>query len=374
MNNVTQFIRKHVLAILVVAVALAVPFGVASAKYTTTKAVATDIQVTVEKGYYLDKGKMWTAFKALSDSGVTTISFVQGSEVPASAVLQDTRVQADGSKELGCYWDSASTTIYIAPADRTVTSSTVYAPEDCSEMFYGIKSTTGLTDSLTAINFGNFNTSKVTSMKDMFGSLTGLTSLDLSGFDTSKVTDMFQMFATCVNLATLNVSSFDTRQVTDFGKMFWSDTKLTTVDLSSFVTSSATNMLYMFYNCTALTSVDVSNFDTSKVTDMTAMYYGCKALVTLDISSFSTESLASGNAKQMFYRCSSLTTIYASELFNNKNITSDSNVFYNCTSLVGGKGTAFSSGNRTGEYARIDGGPSSATPGYFTDIADKPTS
>ncbi len=41
-------------------------------------------------------------------------------------------------------------------------------------------------------------------------------------------------------------------------------------------------------------------------------------------------------------------------------------MFSSCTSLVGGKGTVYDSNNKGGTYARIDGGPNSTTPGYFT--------
>ena len=45
------------------------------------------------------------------------------------------------------------------------------------------------------------------------------------------------------------------------------------------------------------------------------------------------------------------------------------NTFSNCTSLVGGAGTAYDPTFIDATAARIDGGPNN--PGYFTDIKDK---
>ena len=83
---------------------------------------------------------------------------------------------------------------------------------------------------LTGITFGsNFKTGNVTDMTCMFSSLAtaqeyppamNLTSLNVSNFDTSKVTSMRQMFYLCYNLTTLNVSGFDTSKVTDMSYMF----------------------------------------------------------------------------------------------------------------------------------------------------------
>ncbi len=147
----------------------------------------------------------------------------------------------------------------------------------------------------------------------MFRNCSGLTSIDVSGFDTSNVIDMNNMFYGCSNL--INITG-----------------------LSGFNTGSVTRMDYMFYGCSNLNRIDVSSFNTGSVTDMTFM----------------------------FGSCSSLTTIYASSAFDTTNVTSDTYMFGSCSSLVGGNGTTFNGGIENKTYARIDGGPTSATPGYFT--------
>ena len=132
----------------------------------------------------------------------------------------------------------------------------------------------------------------------------------------------------------LDVSDFDTSSVTDMEGMF-AVSKATTLDLNNFDTSNVTNMSSMFSFCQA-TSIDLSSFDTSKVTDM---HY-------------------------MFSNSTNLKTIYASNKFNTDAVTSSTEMFYDCTSLVGGSGTKYNLRYIDKTYARIDGGKDS--PGYFT--------
>ena len=83
-------------------------------------------------------------------------------------------------------------------------------------------------------------------------------------------------------------------------------------------------------------SLDLSSFDTSKVTAMHRMFSGLE----------------------------NLKIIYVSDKFKIDNVTSSYDMFYNCTSLVGGAGTTYDANHIDKEYARIDGGKDS--PGYFT--------
>jgi surface protein len=94
------------------------------------------------------------------------------------------------------------------------------------------------------------------------------------------------------------------------------------------------------------------------------MFNGCSSLTTLDLSSFNTEKV--WNMEDMFNRCYALTTVYVSNLWSNAIVTSSNNMFNECSALVGGAGTTYNSSNKDHTYARIDGGPNSQTPGYFT--------
>ena len=160
-----------------------------------------------------------------------------------------------------------------------------------------------------------------------------LTILDVSNFNTSNVTNMSGMFNGS-KATKLDVSDFDTSSVTDMEGMF-AGSQATTLDLNNFDTSNVTNMSSMFSFCQA-TSIDLSSFDTSKVTDM---HY-------------------------MFSNSTNLKTIYASNKFNTDAVTSSTEMFYDCTSLVGGAGTRYDANHVDKTYARIDGGTSN--PGYFT--------
>ena len=126
----------------------------------------------------------------------------------------------------------------------------IYAPKDSSNLFGGSRKS-WIQNTFTyvqKIDFENFNTSNVTTMKAMFSEfmkyslLKGMEVstyasklefyqafnkmfdedrpiLDLSGFDTSNVTSMAGMFAFC-GARMLDISSFDMTNVTDASGMF----------------------------------------------------------------------------------------------------------------------------------------------------------
>ena len=75
-------------------------------------------------------------------------------------------------------------------------------------------------------------------------------------------------------------------------------------------------------------------------------------------------TLRVSDMSNMFYGCTSLTTIYVSDLWGADNVTSSNDMFYNCTTLKGGNGTTFDSSHIDVEYARVD---ATETPGYLTD-------
>ena len=248
-----------------------------------------------------------------------------------------------------------------------------------SDMFYHIQVTTldlsnfntgnvtdmsGMFESsqVTALDLGSFDTSNVTDMSQMF-SYSCVTELDLSNFDTSNVTDMSQMFSNS-QVTALDLSSFDTNKVNSMCSMF-AESEVTTLDVSSFDTSNVTNMSGMF-SSSKVTTLNINNFDTSNVTDMSQMFVESQA-TSLDLSNFDTSNVT--NMSYMFILSSNLKTIYVGNKFNTTKVNDSSNMFQECTSLVGGAGTTYDANHTDKEYARIDGGTSN--PGYFTDIADK---
>ena len=217
--------------------------------------------------------------------------------------------------------------------------------------------------SITGIK--NLNTSEVTEMSYMFWHCSLLSELDVSGFNTAKVTNMCYMFYNCSSLKSLDVSGFNTAEVTDMGCMFENCSSLKDLDVSGFDTHNVKYMDGMFSKCSGLTNLDVSGFDTHNVEYMNNMFFSCHNLTSLDLNSFDT-----GNVTEMtgmFRYCVSLETIYVSDAWTTKKVTSGDNMFFNCIKLAGGKGTAFDSNHTGYSYAQIDGGASN--PGYMTNIS-----
>jgi len=230
------------------------------------------------------------------------------------------------------------------------------------------KWTNTVSSSLTKVVFAeSFKGASPTSCSNWFAGCEKLSTIEgLSNLNTSLVTTMIAMFHNCSALTSLDVSGFKTSNVTTMTGMFYNCSALTSLDLSSFNTSNVTTMTAMFNGCQSLESLDVSGFDTSKVTDMAGMFYNCSALTSLDLSSFNTSLVTS--MRSMFDGCSNLTTIVVGNGWNIGDNTTSTNMFNNCTNLVGGKGTPFDSSKTDKTYARIDGG--TTNPGYLTDIAD----
>lgn len=228
-------------------------------------------------------------------------------------------------------------------------------------------------NALENITFGsNFITSSVTGsvtsygtddgMSKMFAECSNLTSLDVTNFNTCNVITMNRMFDNCCKLTSLDVSNFNTSNVTDLYGMFQNCYSLTSLDLRNFDTGNVTNMSEMFDCCEGLTSLDLSNFDTSNVTNMCAMFGLCIGLTSLDLSSFNTSNVT--DMSLMFSSSKGLNTILVGSDWSTAAVTSSSNMFNSCTSLVGEAGTVYDSEKTNMTYARIDGGTSE--PGYLT--------
>ena len=173
------------------------------------------------------------------------------------------------------------------------------------------------------------------------------------------------------------IKDWNTSNVTNMNSMFAGCSSLTSIDVSKWDTGNVADMTGMFSRCSSLTSIDVSKWDTRNVTTMDSMFIGCLDLPSLNLSSWNTKSVT--NAQGMFNmennkgKTSKLTTIIVSGdfAFPLMNRSNDSpNMFKDCTALVGGNGTTYTSlysvnawdaTNYT--YARID---TPNTPGYLT--------
>lgn len=127
--------------------------------------------------------------------------------------------------------------------------------------------------------------------------------------------------------------------------------------------TSITSTAYWFAGMTNLeTFIGLEYLNTSNVTAMNGMFWVCSALTSLDLSNFNTQSVS--NMSNMFTRCSRLTTIIVGNGWSISNVSSSSEMFEECTSLVGGSGTTYDANYTDYTYAHIDGG--SSNPGYLT--------
>ena len=147
----------------------------------------------------------------------------------------------------------------------------VDAPANSEGLFAGF-------ENLETIDFHRiFLTYHTVSMKRLFDGDKMLRHIHgLDSLDTSRVTSMSQMFSDCWSLGTLDLSSFDTSQVTDMSAMFQNCVSMTELDVSGFDTANVTDMSYMFYHCRQMEKLDLSGFDMSRVKSRERMLTGTR--------------------------------------------------------------------------------------------------
>ena len=175
----------------------------------------------------------------------------------------------------------------------------------------------------------------------------------------------YMWFYNMENLQSITgLSYLNTSKVTDMSWMFANCTKLTSLDVSHFNTSQVYEMFAMFCGCTSLTTLDLSSWDTSQVYSFESMFSGCIGLTSLDLSSFNTAETSFMD--YMFIDCTNLKTIYVGNGWSTAKVGKSENMFSNCTSLKGGKGTTYDESHVDATYARVDGGTSN--PGYLTAV------
>ena len=297
--------------------------GVVTAESSSTAATATFV-VGLPTAPTMAAGSSW--YKSAQDRNtITKITFMD-SYTPASC---DEKWAADvnGTGDITCY--RTGTEIIIAGNGI----GKILANANSSHLFSYSSGNSGFIELTSIENLALLDTSKITSMSQMFYDCSGLTSIDVSSFDTSNVTDMSYMFGSCHGLTSIDVSSFDTSSVTNMSDMFDDCHGLTSIDVSSFDTSNVTDMSCMFGYCSGLTSIDLSVFDTSKVTDMSDLFTYCSGLASIDLSVFDTSNVT--NMSYMFGYSGGLATIYVSDKWNTDKVTRSNYMFSVCTKLKG---------------------------------------
>ena len=190
-------------------------------------------------------------------------------------------------------------------------------------MFYGT--------AITSLDFGDVDTSNLTSMSYWFSGMTGLTTIDLSNVDASNVTIISGLFSGCTGLTSVNWSDINLDNITDMSNLFSRCTGLTSIDFGNIDTSSLTNINNMFNGCSNLTSITWGSFNTEHITNMSYLFEGCSSLTSIDLSGFDTSNVTT--MFRMFKDCSSLTSIDVSG-FVTSNVTDIDFIFQNCSSLT----------------------------------------
>ena len=100
-------------------------------------------------------------------------------------------------------------------------------------------------------------------------------------------TNMNKLFYLCFDLVSITFSdTFDTSKVQSMKYMFGKCTSLKHVDVSSFNTSLVGDFMALFEGCSELTSLDLSNFETTNAFILQSIFDSMKKLKYLDISSF----------------------------------------------------------------------------------------
>ena len=232
-------------------------------------------------------------------------------------------------------------------------------------------------DALTSLDLTNFNTTNVTSMHLMFDGCFALTTIYASDkFVTTNVTSSSNMFWGCKKLKGYDVNkvdhyyahcgtdgyftpgcayaefdnasgtltfrykgvkpagAYDLNEGTFDPEWLAQKEKIKTVVFdASFASARPTSCYYWFGKCSNLTTIEgIEYLNTENVTNMCYMF-GSSALTSLDLTKFNTEKVE--DMKYMFYRCSALTTIFASDKFVTSKVRFGYDMFTGCNNLIG---------------------------------------
>ena len=273
-----------------------------------------------------------------------------------------------------------------------------------------------LCSSLTELDLTNFNTSNVTTMQSMFDGCSNLNTILVSDkWSVASLQHSENMFSECgtdavtqdtreayvvisngtltfkfdnqkpssnaysLNTGKANVGwntkwneitkvvfddSFRYYKPTTCSNWFYGGSKITSIEgMSKNLNTEAVTQTYsMFKGCSQLSSIDFSHFNTSSIENMESMFQLCSSLTALDLSNFNTSEVT--NMQMMFDDCSNLKTIIVGDGWTTDKVNHSTNMFSDCTNLVGGEGTTYDASKTDKTYAIVDGG--SSAPGYLT--------
>lgn len=160
--------------------------------------------------------------------------------------------------------------------ETIIVTNEVFLPENSASLFNGARQL----ESIEGV--GNFNTSKVTNMDEMFAHALALKELDISQWDVSNVTSMSHTFAWMTNLRKLDVSQWDVSNVTTLTHAFAWTSNLVDIDVSQWNVGKVSSMSNLFMSSFSLTELDLSNWDTRNK-DIRGMFYFASRLSSLKL-------------------------------------------------------------------------------------------
>jgi surface protein len=135
--------------------------------------------------------------------------------------------------------------------------------------------------------------------------------------------------ATARELCLKEVTFADTRDVTDATNMFCFNSNLTS--LPAIVIKECPSLYAMFYKCTSLTNIDASNFNVSKTTDMENFVCHCSNLTSINIEGWNTSNVV--NMYNMFAYSENLAEIIGLENLNIEKVKTMISIFDGCHSI-----------------------------------------
>lgn len=175
---------------------------------------------------------------------------------------------------------------------------------DYSYLFANISFGFGLFNESFIQFIENLDTSKVTSMRNTFNSISFSTT-SRKNFDLSK---------------------WDTKNVTEFSGVF-SSSQIESVSFAGCVLSKVYTIQNIFYYCSKLKTVDFTGCDTSKVINMDSAFAGCSILMDiigyLDLSNL-TNGFYPASYSNPVKNCKSLETLYLKNIYKDCTMNNNS--------------------------------------------------
>ena len=306
------------------------------------------------KPYTLSYGWYNESAAGKSANDITKITLAKGSSsIPSSF---DASWDIPDSNGLVGYIKGTEVTI-CAPENGTI-----YAADNSDHLFsgrgsqdssgdYALDYNKAFVKCKNIVNINYLDTSNVTNMNGMF-----------QGFGARNIYQSdYATLLSSPEASIINVTGFDTSKVTSMNSMF-ELSAIKTIDVSNFDLSKVTSVKSMFARAGIIEDIDIHSLNTDEITNASSMFRKCLSLKEIDMTDLT--FVEASNFDYMFAENPKLRKILVSDTFFLSNTVSTTNMFSDCTSLIGGKGTRYVDKLvKDGKYAIVDQGPTSKNPG-----------